>query len=43
MELMKLRKAEMAPPERGAVPEPQPTIISDLFGEHIQGYAYGGG
>ena len=42
MELMKLRKSEMAPPDSAASTEPQPTILSDLFGEHIQGYAYGG-
>ena len=41
MELMKLRKSEMAPPGSPSQ-EPEPTIMTDLFGDHLQGYAYGG-
>ena len=41
MELMKLRKPEMAPPGSPSQ-EPEPTIMTDLFGDHLQGYPYGG-
>ncbi len=39
MELIRLRPEVKG---SGTGQAPSPTVITDLFGEHVQGYAYGG-